>query len=106
MKQSEIQKCVVCNKGVMHTGIPLFYKVTFSRMGIDAGAVQRQSGLEQMMGGAAALASIMGPNEDIASPIDGEDTVLICEECSCKPIVLAEIAERVALREEEVDEES
>ena len=53
MKQSELQKCIVCGKGVMHTGIPLFYKVTFSRMGIDMGAVQRQNGLEQMMGEAA-----------------------------------------------------
>ena len=101
MKQTELQKCIVCNKGVMHTGLPLFYKVTFSRMGIDMGAVQRQSGLEQMLGGNAVLANVMGTNEDIASPIHGESTVLICEECSCKPIVLAEIAERVALREEE-----
>jgi hypothetical protein len=84
----------------MHTGIPLFYKVTFSRMAIDMKAVQRQNGLEQMMGGASELASVMGPNEDIASPIDRKDTVLICEDCSCKPVVLAEIAERVANQSE------
>ncbi len=101
MKQSELQKCIVCNKGMMHTGIPLFYKVTFARMGVDMGAVQRQNGLEQMLGGSAALASVFSPNEDIASPIDGESTVLICEECSCKQIVLAEIAERAASGDEE-----
>ena len=87
----------------MHTGLPLFYKVTFSRMWVDLGAVQRQHGPELQLGAAAPLAQIMGTNEDIAKPIGGEDTVLICEDCSCKPVVLAEIAERVATILEETN---
>lgn len=65
----------------MNTGLPLFYRVKMQRFGVDLRAVQEQHGLEMMLGN-AALASIMGPDRDIATPITEEFTVLLCENCA------------------------
>ncbi len=43
------------------------YKVTLQRMAVNLPAVERQHGLELMLGRNAALAAVMGPDEDIAS---------------------------------------
>lgn len=82
MKAGDIQKCALCGRGVMHNGVPLFWRVTCQRMGIDVAAVQRAAGLEMMLGGHVALARIMGPNEDIATPIGDERTIVVCESCA------------------------
>jgi len=107
MKQTEIQKCIICGQGVMHCGLPLFYKVKIQRFGIDIKAVTRQHGLEQFMGN-AMLANIMGPDEDIANPIDDELEAFVCEECSTgKQQCIAVIAQNIyELQEQkEVDDE-
>lgn len=80
MKQSEIQPCKLCGKGVCQDNMPIFYKVRIAWMGLDVEAVKRQSGLEMMLGGAAPLAAVMGPNEDIAKQISTSD-MLVCQEC-------------------------
>ena len=85
MKQTDFQPCAICQKGVMHTGLPLFYKVRFVPMGIDTGAVQRQHGMELLLGGNAALAYHMGPQETMASPVVDEQTVLLCHTCAHEP---------------------
>jgi hypothetical protein len=87
-KQSDIQPCAICHKGLMHAGIPLFYRIKLQRFGLDKQAIQRQTGLEMMLGRAAALAAVMGPNEDIAQPIDEPRTILICEMCTHENPVL------------------
>lgn len=81
-KQADIKPCAICCKGLMHAGIPLFYRLRVERMGLDLGAIKRQHGLELMMGGAAPLASIMGPDETMAAVIDGPRELLVCETCS------------------------
>lgn len=94
MKQNEIKPCARCGKGVMHTGVPLLYRVTIEQMGVDARAVQRQAGLEQVLGGAAKLAFHMGPNEDMCVPIGDADKGLICHECAMSPdFTFAELTE-------------
>jgi hypothetical protein len=65
IKQHEIRKCVLCGKGVAHAGHPLFYRITIEQFGLMKDAIQRQSGLEMMLGGHAKLANIMGPDEDM-----------------------------------------
>lgn len=70
----------------MHAGMPLFLRISVDRLGIDAGAVRRAHGLEQMMAGNAMLANIMGPNETLAKVIDGNHDMLICSECADKPL--------------------
>ena len=95
VKQSEIQKCAGCGKGVMHTGTPVFYTASIKYLCLDAGAVQQQAGLEMMMGAAAPLAQVMGPNKDIAKVMSTVN-VWVCMECAVKMSLgeLMELASR------------
>lgn len=86
MKHKDIKPCHLCKKGVMHTGFPIFLRISVDRLGVEARAVQRAHGLEQIMGGNALLANIMGPNDDLANVIDGKHDMLICSECAAKPL--------------------
>lgn len=93
IKQTDIQKCASCGLGVMHAGLPLFYRVTIQRYGIDHNAVMRQHGLELMLGGNAMLANVMGVDADIAKPITDLHDILICEICSTQAMMIALLAE-------------
>lgn len=79
-KQSEIKPCAACGKGLAHDGNFLFWRLKFERLAVDHSAVQRQHGLELMLG-SPAIASVMGPDNDIAKVIDGPTNVLVCEPC-------------------------
>ena len=81
-KQRDIRPCACCGKGLAATGLPLFYRLTIERFGLDGRAIQRQAGLEAMMGGNALIAAAMGPDEDLAVNLAGPRTVLVCETCS------------------------
>lgn len=65
----------------MNGGVPLFYRITLESMGVNIRAAQRQAGLEQMLGGHARIANIMGPNEDIGLPIGPASRGLLCQSC-------------------------
>ena len=93
MKQPEIKPCAKCGKGVMHTGLPLFWRVTIERMAVDVGAARRQHGLEMMLGGNALIAFHMGPQEDIAKPLFDANTVLLCETCASDMVCIAALDE-------------
>jgi hypothetical protein len=85
LKRRDIQPCICCGKGVMHTGLPLCYRVTIERFGFDMRALQRLSGLEQFFGGGsggATLADVMGPGDDLAKRIGDAGVALVCEACS------------------------
>lgn len=71
--------CAVCGKRQLETNVPLFYCVTISRAGFDANAVRRAAGLEMQIG---ALASVMGPNEALATIINGPHSVFVHETCA------------------------
>ena len=96
IKQTDLRKCGRCQKGVMHTGLPLFYRVTVQRYGIDAGAVQRQHGLEMVVGN-ATIANVLGPNEDLAKPISELTDLFICEHCATESTMVAVLAESESL---------
>lgn len=98
MKLSEIKKCAKCGKGVMHAGLPLFWRVTIERFGIDKAAVDRRAGLETFFGGGragAALAGVMGTDEDIAKPVMDKVELILCEDCACstQPVAIAALSE-------------
>ena len=95
MKKSEIKKCGFCKKGVMHNQDLTFYRVTASRSIINVGAIQRQNGLEMFMGN-AAIASVMGPDEDMAEEITKFEDVFICESCAMDSSCFASMFERLA----------
>jgi len=81
LKQSEFQPCAGCGKGMMHAGAPFFYRATVSQMIVNIAAVRRQHGLEMMMGAAAPLAQVLGPDEHLAQDI-ATKTVLLCSDCA------------------------
>jgi hypothetical protein len=66
----------------MHTGLPLFYRVTVERFGIDMAAVQRQALDCHAIVGSAMLALTMGPDEDMAKPVSETIKLTVCEACS------------------------
>jgi hypothetical protein len=81
-KQRDIQPCSICRKGLAQCGLPLFYRLTVERFGLDASAIRRQRGLEMMMGGHGRVAAALGPDEDMATPLAEPRTILICETCT------------------------
>ena len=96
MKENELResaKCGVCGNFFGHTGIPLFWRITVERFGIDMKAVQRQDGLAQLLGG-SQLANIMGTDEDMTKPMMDPVKVTICEDCIIKPVIIAMLAEK------------
>lgn len=99
MKQKDLQKCALCDKGMMHARGMTFYILTIQRMGIDVGAVRRQDALEQMMGGSAVLASVMGPNEDLCVPLHKPEPVWICDPCAFSHGIM-DVAEILNARKE------
>jgi hypothetical protein len=98
MKQAELLKhttCDLCRKKVGETGLPLFWRVTVERFGIDLAAVRRQDGLAQFMGN-TVLAAVMGPDEDMAKPLMDPKVLTVCERCAMEklgPLVAAGLEE-------------
>lgn len=95
MKRSELKNCAVCDKGLMHSGSVAFFRVTLQRMIFDLDAVRELHGLETMMR-SPVIANVLGPNRDLADPLneEGPITILICDDCSTSPHILAAIYEK------------
>lgn len=80
MKPEDLRPCALCRKGVMHTGLPLCYRVTVDRIGFDQQAIRQLAGLETMLG-SVALARVMSPVSEVGKAISRRE-LLVCEECS------------------------
>ena len=87
MKVSDLQKCCNCDKGMAHNGAVVFYRIKVETFGLDLGAISRRHGFEQMLGAAAGLAGVLGPDEDIAKEVCAEETRFLCLECAMNPRV-------------------
>jgi hypothetical protein len=95
IKQAEIKPCAICAKGVAHDGNILFWRIRMERAGLHMPAIERQHGLELMLG-SAPLARVMGTDSDIAKVIDGPHDVWICEPCIIEKLyALLFIAEEI-----------
>jgi hypothetical protein len=84
MKERELRQhltCHLCNQKIMASGLPLFWRVTVERFGLDLQAIQRQSGLEAMFNGNAFIAAAMGPDEDMATSMMEPVVLTVCETC-------------------------
>lgn len=89
----KVAKCNVCGKPIGHTGLPFFWRVRLERYGLKLDAIRRQDGLTMMLGDHAALARVMGPNEDMTKTMLSVE-ITVCETCAMKPepvMVLAEL---------------
>lgn len=93
MKAKDFKPCTFCGKGVAHTGIPIFYRVSIESMGIDARNVQRADAMERYMGGAVALARVF-EDPDIATVVSPARTVLVCQSCALESHPVAMLGER------------
>jgi len=94
MKESELRevaKCAICGKGIMHGGLPLFYRVRVERYGLKMDAIERQQGIVKMLNGHALIAEIMGPHEDMAEKISSKE-ITVCETCSTKQTMIVALA--------------
>jgi len=98
VKETELRKhatCTLCRNPTLASGLPLFWRVTVERFGVDMRAVQRQAGLGAFLGH-AGLAAVMGPDEDMATPMTEPEVVTVCETCGVQSVfpisALAEIA--------------
>lgn len=86
MKERELRAhsdCSLCGNKIGHTGLPLFWRLTVERFGIDVNAVRRQDGLTAVLGGHVAIAQAMGPDDDMATPLMEPLTLTVCESCAC-----------------------
>lgn len=99
MKERELRQhttCSLCERKTFATGLPLFWTVRIQRFGLNANAVRRQAGLEQLLG-SVAIAQAMGPDEDMATEMHPPIELTVCEDCACNrylPLAaLAEMAE-------------
>ncbi len=95
MKEDELRElaeCANCKKKLGETGMPLFFKVTIERYGLNKPALDRLQGMTQFFGGHAQLASVMGADEDLAKRISGPRTVMICESCAGEKMIFYNVA--------------
>lgn len=95
MKEAELRKhatCDLCYRKIGETGLPLFWRVTIERFGLDMRAIEAQTGLAMMMG-SAFLAGVMGPNQDVAKPVMDPAVIPVCETCCTKMTCVAALAE-------------
>jgi hypothetical protein len=76
----EITKCVCCGKGLSHGGLPLFWRVTLERFGLDAGAVRRTGAMEQYFD-SPAIAEVFSTGEPLGRRVDLSGPMLLCEPC-------------------------
>jgi hypothetical protein len=94
MKEKELRErvtCSGCGDKFTKNG-PVFYTVRVERYMLDNGAINRQQGLAMMMGGNGLLASVMGPDENMAHKI-GEWDLTFCSECSVPLLIAVENVE-------------
>jgi hypothetical protein len=101
MKENELRKvakCVVCGKGFLHTGLPLFWRVRIERLGVDTNVVRRQDGLAAMLGN-SMLANVMGPDEEMTKAMMDPVELTLCETCAMSDVNIAVLAEIAAEKE-------
>ena len=102
MKQPELKPCAACGEGVGHDRSLQFYRLTIQPHLLNLPAIQRQYGLEQMMGN-AALAFHMGTQEELAVPVGEPVTILLCQNCGIEPQGVAALLEKTWTERERQD---
>lgn len=84
MKQEELLKhstCSLCNRKVLSGGLPLFWRVTIERFGVDLAECRRQDGFAAYLGN-TVLARVMGEDPDLTVALGPPVTITVCEGCA------------------------
>ena len=97
MRELELREhatCLVCGKRIGTSGLPMFWIVRIERHGVKLDAIQRQDQLAGFLGGQAGLARVMGPDEDMTTPLMDPVELTVCEICGTgRQVCVAELAE-------------
>lgn len=101
--QRDIKPCGICGKGLMHTNCLTAYRVTIDHLLFNPRAIQRQHGLEQMLGGNAAIAHAMGPQEPMAESLSTE-SLLVCQECAIRHATPLAVVMEAAAEHDDTEE--
>ena len=84
MRENELRQhavCSICQQKIGHSQESIFYRVKIDLFAIDMKAMRRQDGLTAMLGDNAYLASVMGPDENLA--VEMSTTALtVCYTCA------------------------
>jgi len=86
MRELELRQHAVCNlcrRKIGASGLPLFWRVTIERFGVDLRAIERQDGLGACLSN-SMLANMMGPDEDLAKQMMDPVKLTICETCAAE----------------------
>jgi hypothetical protein len=84
MREKELRrcgKCSLCGKKLLESQLPAFCRITVESHAFILDAIRRQVGLEAMMGGSAALASVMGPDEEMTKEMFPAFSLTVCWDC-------------------------
>lgn len=96
LKQDEIRPCIQCGKPLCADRQLTFYDVQIRRLVVDLSAVQRQHGLELLVG-SPKIAAVMGPNEDIAKEF-ARVRVFVFQKCAgYSDMCLAQLVEAASV---------
>ena len=77
MKRRDFTPCLICKEPMNNSDL-LFYKIHLQTFGFNLDAVRRQAGLD-MMTGSVDIATILGPDEHLATEIYKHEGLLCCE---------------------------
>ena len=107
MKRAELLKhatCNLCGHKIGHTALPLFWRVTVERFGVDLQALRRADGLAAVLG-SSSIAAVMGPDEDLARPVMQPVVLTVCEQCAVAPdaLPIAALAEHAPATQQQVE---
>ncbi len=106
LKEKDLRKnCGICGLGICNNNGIQLYGVTITPHIMDLGAVQRQAGLEMQLGGAVAIAQVMGANEYMTKAAYRAE-FLVCQQCAMKTTCLCSMLETFNDNFEELQKES
>ncbi len=104
MKEKELREhatCDVCGKKIGAAGLPMFWIVRIERHGLLLDAMKRQDGLAMFFGGHSGLAEVMGPNEDMTTPLMAPVELTVCETCGTPERIIGVALEKASSRIEQ-----
>lgn len=101
IKRRDLKRCAMCDRGVAERGDLTFYRVSIEHFVLDARAIQRRHGLETFFGGGgpgAALAEVMGGDEDLAKRLGDPAAGILCMHCAMHGGPVAVVTQEIAVR--------
>ncbi|UGB46959.1 hypothetical protein LQ772_06620 [Frateuria edaphi] len=85
MREKELRQhavCSLCEQPIGRAGVPMFWVVKIERHGLKVDVLMRQQGLAMQLGGNGFLAQVMGPDEEMTTPIGEASTLTVCLTCA------------------------